>query len=133
MDLVGCYFILLLVVISCFDLLLAITVVIIVLPPLVVVVVVELGVVAITLLMGLAITELAVIVVGQILLAIRIAQMLLIVTRINPVHLQNLCQISSLLLVLHFYHRQSMLQLPYALEILVKLVCLLLPFPLGRL
>ena len=132
MDLVGCYFILLLVVISCFDLLLAITVVIIVLPPLVVVVV-ELGVVAITLLMGLAITELAVIVVGQILLAIRIAQMLLIVTRINPVHLQNLCQISSLLLVLHFYHRQSMLQLPYALEILVKLVCLLLPFPLGRL
>ena len=132
MDLVGCYFILLLVVISCFDLLLAITVVIIVLPPLVVVVV-ELGVVAITLLMGLAITELAVIVVGQILLAIRIAQMLLIVTRINPVHLQNLCQISSLLLVLHFYHRQSMLQLPYALEILVKLVCLLLPFPLERL
>ena len=132
MDLVGCYFILLLVVISCFDLLLAITVVIIVLPHLVVVVT-ELGVVAITLLMGLAITELAVIVVGQILLAIRIAQMLLIVTRINPVHLQNLCQISSLLLVLHFYHRQSMLQLPYALEILVKLVCLLLPFPLGRL
>lgn len=132
MDLVGCYFILLLVVISCFDLLLAITVVIIVLPPLVVVVV-ELGVVAITLLMGLAITELAVIVVGQILLAIRIAQMLLIVTRVNPVHLQNLCQISSLLLVLHFYHRQSMLQLPYALEILVKLVCLLLPFPLERL
>lgn len=132
MDLVGCYFILLLVVISCFDLLLAITVVIIVLPHLVVVVT-ELGVVAITLLMGLAITELAVIVVGQILLAIRIAQMLLIVTRVNPVHLQNLCQISSLLLVLHFYHRQSMLQLPYALEILVKLVCLLLPFPLGRL
>ena len=132
MDLVGCYFILLLVVISCFDLLLAITVVIIVLPPLVVVVA-ELEVVAITLLMGLAITELAVIVVGQILLAIRIAQMLLIVTRVNPVHLQNLCQISSLLLVLHFYHRQSMLQLPYALEILVKLVCLLLPFPLGRL
>ena len=132
MDLVGCYFILLLVVISCFDLLLAITVVIIVLPPLVVVVT-ELGVVAITLLMGLAITELAVIVVGQILLAIRIAQMLLIVTRVNPVHLQNLCQISSLLLVLHFYHRQSMLQLPYALEILVKLVCLLLPFPLERL
>ena len=132
MDLVGCYFILLLVVISCFDLLLAITVVIIVLPHLVVVVT-ELGVVAITLLMGLVITELAVIVVGQILLAIRIAQMLLIVTRINPVHLQNLCQISSLLLVLHFYHRQSMLQLPYALEILVKLVCLLLPFPLGRL
>ena len=132
MDLVGCYFILLLVVISCFDLLLAITVVIIVLPHLVVVVT-ELGVVAITLLMGLAITELAVIVVGQILLAIRIAQMLLIVTRINPVHLQNLCQISSLLLVLHFYHRQSMLQLPYALEILVKLVCLLLPFPLERL
>ena len=132
MDLVGCYFILLLVVISCFDLLLAITVVIIVLPPLVVVVT-ELRVVAITLLMGLAITELAVIVVGQILLAIRIAQMLLIVTRINPVHLQNLCQISSLLLVLHFYHRQSMLQLPYALEILVKLVCLLLPFPLERL
>ena len=132
MDLVGCYFILLLDVISCFDLLLAITVVIIVLPHLVVVVT-ELGVVAITLLMGLVITELAVIVVGQILLAIRIAQMLLIVTRINPVHLQNLCQISSLLLVLHFYHRQSMLQLPYALEILVKLVCLLLPFPLGRL
>ena len=132
MDLVGCYFILLLVVISCFDLLLAITVVIIVLPPLVVVVA-ELEVVAITLLMGLAITELAVIVVGQILLAIRIAQMLLIVTRVNPVHLQNLCQISSLLLVLHFYHRQSMLQLPYALEILVKLVCLLLPFPLERL
>ena len=132
MDLVGCYFILLLVVISCFDLLLAITVVIIVLPHLVVVVT-ELGVVAITLLMGLVITELAVIVVGQILLAIRIAQMLLIVTRVNPVHLQNLCQISSLLLVLHFYHRQSMLQLPYALEILVKLVCLLLPFPLGRL
>lgn len=132
MDLVGCYFILLLVVISCFDLLLAITVVIIVLPHLVVVVT-ELGVVAITLLMGLAITELAVIVVGQILLAIRIAQMLLIVTRVNPVHLQNLCQISSLLLVLHFYHRQSMLQLPYALEILVKLVCLLLPFPLERL
>ena len=116
MDLVGCYFILLLVVISCFDLLLAITVVIIVLPPLVVVVA-ELEVVAITLLMGLAITELAVIVVGQILLAIRIAQMLLIVTRVNPVHLQNLCQISSLLLVLHFYHRQSMLQLPYILEI----------------
>ena len=132
MDLVGCYFILLLVVISCFDLLLAITVVIIVLPHLVVVVT-ELGVVAITLLMGLVITELAVIVVGQILLAIRIAQMLLIVTRVNPVHLQNLCQISSLLLVLHFYHRQSMLQLPYALEILVKLVCLLLPFPLERL
>ena len=101
--------------ISCFDLLLAITVAIIVLPSLVIVVV-KLGVVAIALLMGFVITRLAVTVIEQI-LAIRIAQKLLIVTRVNPIHLQIQYQISNLLLVLHFCHKQSMLQLPYVLEI----------------